>query len=110
MLVDLGLTHVHCGNLPDQGAEAGNGSGHGETALEEDDIAALHEVEGALAAAGLAVEEAAIIVAVADGDIVDVTGAARSHGGKGSQPKDHQQAVDDNGGDDVIGRVERGDL
>lgn len=89
-------------NLPDQGAKACNGSEHVTAGLEEDDVALLE--------ARLAVEQAAIVETRVDGDVVDELGALGGDSGKGREPEDHHDTVEDDDGDDVVDVVQRWDF
>lgn len=87
---------------PDQGAKACNGSEHVTAGLEEDDVALLE--------ARLAVEQAAIVETRVDGDVVDELGALGGDSGKGREPEDHHDTVEDDDGDDVVDVVQRWDF
>ena len=86
-------------NSPDQGAKARDGSEHVTTGFKEDDVALLE--------ACLAIEEAAIVETSVNGDVEDELGAPGSDSGKGCQPEDHHDTVEDDDGNDVVDLVER---
>lgn len=86
-------------NLPDQSTKASNGRKHITTSLEQDDIA-LDNV--ALPVACLAVEDAAVVEASLHRDVKDELGAPSSDSGKGCEPKNHHDAVEDDDGDYMV--------
>lgn len=89
-------------DLPDQSAQAGNGSEHGGTGLEENHTS--------LPDARLAVDEAAVRIAALHVYIIDVAGALGGSGGKGGEPHDEEEAVEDEDGDDIVQLVEGREL
>lgn len=89
---------------PDQSTKAGDGSKLITTALEQDDIALANV---ALLEACFAVEHAAVVEALAHGNVEDELCALGSHSSKGCEPKNHHDAVEDDDGDYMIQMMQR---
>lgn len=91
-------------NLPDQSTKASDGSKLSSTALEQDDIALANV---ALLEACFAVEQAAIVEALAHRNVEDELCALGSDSSKGREPKNHHDAVEDDDGDYMIQVMQR---
>lgn len=100
----VGQWIAQVGYSPVQGAEAGNGGHHVPARLPEDDVASLAD------GAGLAVDETAVVEARVHIDGDDISGTLGGDGGKGREPEDDEETVQDEDGDDVVAGVEGGDL